>query len=127
MSLTYSQSLPPMNRRDAFKLLTTAPLAAGFSWTPTDVARASERAAQAPLADTPAFFTEQEYETVHLLVDLILPADDRFLDRLKARHRRASHTACRRCDLPVAGRGPNLRRLWSLRHWSSDPYWQHDL
>lgn len=69
-----------MNRRESLKLIATAPVAAGFSWTQADAVHAQEhlqaqRSAGKPFAA--AFFTDHEYETVRLLVDLIIPADER--------------------------------------------------
>lgn len=66
-----------MNRRALLKLAAAAPMAAAFSWTGEEVVNASllTRAAQAPF--TPVFFTAHEYETVKILVDLIIPKDDR--------------------------------------------------
>lgn len=73
-----------LHRRDVVQLLAVAPLAAAFDWTPADAerARASAGTARAAAATTgtqfePAFFTPHEYRTVRLLVDLILPADER--------------------------------------------------
>ncbi len=71
-----------MNRRDTLKLMTTATLASGFTWTVGDVETATEQknravAGAAPQAFEPAFFTPHEWDTVRLLVDFILPADDR--------------------------------------------------
>jgi hypothetical protein len=72
-----------IRRRDALKLLTAAPAAAAFTWTGAEVVAASEQAAAArrPGAGTPAFrpkfFTAGEWATVRVLVDLILPGDDR--------------------------------------------------
>ena len=63
-----------MDRREALRLLATAPLATAFSCTGSEAARA-QRAVSSGYA--PKFFTEHEYETVRLLVDLILPADER--------------------------------------------------
>ncbi|HEX9580240.1 MAG TPA: gluconate 2-dehydrogenase subunit 3 family protein [Gemmatimonadales bacterium] len=69
-----------MQRRDVVHLLAGAPLAGAFEWTALDI----ERAARA-LADfrrrggqyQPTFFTPHEWETVRLLVDWIIPADER--------------------------------------------------
>jgi hypothetical protein len=69
-----------MNRRHAAQIIAAVPLAAGFDVTALDV----ERAARA-LADLrrrgqqyqPKFFTPHEWETVRLLADLIIPADER--------------------------------------------------
>ena len=69
-----------MNRRESLKLVAAAPLAAGFTWTPADLAHARDKQQTLHDADEPfaaEFFTEQEYETVRVLVDLIIPADER--------------------------------------------------
>lgn len=68
-----------VNRREAVVLLGSAALTLTFRWTPADVDRAA-RAAGAALANgtfAPKFFTPHEWETVRLLVDLIIPADAR--------------------------------------------------
>jgi hypothetical protein len=71
-------------RRDVLKLLTGAPVAAGLVWTESDVARAHEQAKAAretaqrtATPFNPKFFTAHEYATVRLLVDLIIPRDER--------------------------------------------------
>jgi len=73
-----------MTRREALRAAGSAPLAAMLVWTPAEAERAQARAAQAreELARTaapfkPAFFTDHEYATVRLLVDLIIPKDER--------------------------------------------------
>jgi len=68
-----------MDRRESFKMIALAPLMAGFTWTGRDVERAHEQTVAARAAGDfePQFFTAHEYETVRLLVDLILPADER--------------------------------------------------
>jgi len=71
-----------MHRREVLKLLTSAPLAAGFAWSAEDAHAASalaEAARQATTgtAFTPKFFTPHEWDTVRVLVDLILPRDER--------------------------------------------------
>ncbi|WP_456428508.1 gluconate 2-dehydrogenase subunit 3 family protein [Rhodocaloribacter sp.] len=68
-----------MDRRESFKMIALAPLMAGFTWTGRDVERAREQTAAARAAGDfePQFFTAHEYETVRILVDLILPADER--------------------------------------------------
>ena len=69
-----------MDRREALKLMATA---SAVLWTPAHVAAAREKAsaALARSAQGPAFvaefFTDHEHATVRLLVDLIIPADDR--------------------------------------------------
>lgn len=71
-----------MERRDALKLLTSAPVAASLAWTPREVTAATllaEAALQtAPgSAYTPRFFTAHEWQTVRVLVDIIIPRDER--------------------------------------------------
>jgi gluconate 2-dehydrogenase gamma chain len=75
-----------ITRREALKLFTSAPAAAAvaLSWTPLEAARAHERmqtaARQSAARNTPfepAFFTAHEYATVVVLVDLIIPKDER--------------------------------------------------
>ena len=73
-----------IDRRELLRLMTAAPLAAGFAFTDSEIAHASElaRAAQAAAAASgtalePKFFTPHEWKTVRLLVDLIIPKDDR--------------------------------------------------
>jgi gluconate 2-dehydrogenase gamma chain len=69
-----------VNRRELLRMLVAAPAAAGFSWTEAEAQQAGRlaravQAASAPFA--PRFFTPHEYQTVRLLVDLILPKDER--------------------------------------------------
>ena len=61
------------------KLLATAPLALsfGFSLAGCDRAAHSARQLGGSAGFQPAFFTPHEYETVRVLVDLIIPRDDR--------------------------------------------------
>ena len=69
-----------MDRRDAVQLIVTAPLAAAFRWTPESVREASALAREAlsrGVPYEPKNFTAHEWETVRLLVDIILPKDDR--------------------------------------------------
>src|SRR5918993_2339236 len=72
-----------MNRRDALKLLSSAPVAAGLVWTAGDahaasaLADAAQQRAAAGAPFTPKFFTAHEWETVRLLVDIIIPRDER--------------------------------------------------
>ena len=73
------------NRRTLLRLLTSAPVAAGFVWTDAEaqVAHQQAHAAQAAKAKTPAapfkpkFFTRHEYATVNVLVDMVIPKDER--------------------------------------------------
>ncbi len=69
-----------MNRRALLKLLVGAPVAAGFAWTEADAVEASRLAQAARTTGAsfqPAFFTPREYRTVRVLVDLIIPKDER--------------------------------------------------
>jgi hypothetical protein len=73
-----------LSRRSVLKALAAAPAAALFTWTEAEAASAGRlgraalaRAAQAGAAYQPAFFTAREWDTVRVLVDLILPRDDR--------------------------------------------------
>jgi hypothetical protein len=74
----------PITRREALRAVTSAPLAGVLVWTPAEARRASEQVAQArqPAATEakpyrPKFFTDPEYATVGVLVDLIIPKDER--------------------------------------------------
>lgn len=65
-----------MKRREAVGAIAAAALSAAFRWTPEEV----RRAAQAVAAQQPyqaQFFTPHEWQTVRVLVDLIIPRDDR--------------------------------------------------
>jgi hypothetical protein len=74
-----------MNRRQVLQALAAAPAAAmAVSWTEADVHAASHAAAQARQAArqtntryTPKFFTAHEWATIGLLVDLIIPKDEK--------------------------------------------------
>ena len=69
-----------MNRRDAIKLVATASVAL---WTPEEAASARVKAAtvlsqsRVGVPFEPKFFSAHEYDTVCLLVDLGIPADNR--------------------------------------------------
>jgi len=73
-----------INRRTLLKLLSAAPAAAGFAWTDAEAqqahhnVQAARTAAQRTrVAFKPKFFTAHEYATVRILVDLIIPKDER--------------------------------------------------
>jgi gluconate 2-dehydrogenase gamma chain len=75
-----------ITRRDALRLITAAPAAAALIWTPAEAEQAQERAQQSRAATAqakstatfhPKFFTAHEYATVTVLVDLIIPKDER--------------------------------------------------
>ena len=71
-----------MNRRESLKLLSSASLAAGFTWSFDDVKATQEKLAANEVREhtqpfVAEFFTEHELKTVQVLVDIIIPADDR--------------------------------------------------
>lgn len=72
-----------IDRREAIRLLVAAPLAVSFPWTAAEADRAARSARRAldAAADgqafEPGFFTPHEWESVRILVDLIIPRDER--------------------------------------------------
>jgi hypothetical protein len=73
-----------IDRRTLLKLISSAPVAAGFVWSEAEAldahqqaqaARAAADKSRAPFK--PKFFTAHEYATVRVLVDLIIPKDER--------------------------------------------------
>ena len=70
-----------ISRRQAIELIVGAPAAATLVWTPAEARQAHEHAERArtqPKAPfKPKFFTAHEYATVVVLVDLIIPRDER--------------------------------------------------
>lgn len=63
-------------------MMAAAPVAAGFSWTQHELDVTREQMQKAgidgkPEDFEPEFFTAHEHQTVNVLVDLIIPADDR--------------------------------------------------
>ena len=72
------------DRRTMLRLLASAPAAAGFAWTDAEaqVAHTHAQAAQTAAQKTgtpfkPKFFTAHEWATVRVLVDIIIPRDER--------------------------------------------------
>jgi hypothetical protein len=72
------------NRRTILRALSAAPAAAGFAWTEAEAQQAHQQAHNAQAAQKrtatpfkPRFFTRHEYATVNVLVDLLIPKDDR--------------------------------------------------
>ena len=65
------------------KVLGAAPAAAGLVWTEAEAqeavqaAQKARQAAAKPAAFKPKFFTPHEHATVRVLVDLIIPKDER--------------------------------------------------
>ncbi len=69
-----------ISRRDALNIMGMVPLAAALGTTPDVLERALRQAQQArqqPTQFKPKFFTTHEWRTVRLLVDIILPRDER--------------------------------------------------
>ncbi len=72
-----------IDRRTVLKLMSSAPVAAGFAWTAAEaqeahhLAQAARASAQAGAAYMPKFFTPHEWKTVRVLVDIVIPKDDR--------------------------------------------------
>jgi len=73
-----------IDRRSLLKILSTAPVAASFALTEAEAQEAQhlahaavQTAKQTGVAFTPKFFTSAEYQTVRVLSDLIIPADER--------------------------------------------------
>jgi gluconate 2-dehydrogenase gamma chain len=72
-----------LSRRSMLRLLASAPAAAGFAWTSAEaqqahhLAQAAQSAAKTGTPFTPKFFTPHEWETVRVLVDIIIPKDAR--------------------------------------------------
>jgi len=69
-----------ISRRSALKIVSSAPLAAALVWTPAEARQAHEHAQQAaasPKPFAPKFFKANEYAMVGILVDLIIPRDER--------------------------------------------------
>ena len=73
-----------MKRRTVLKLLGSAPMAAVMVWTPAEAERAQQQAQRSRrdaqrrgVAFQPKFFSAHELATVTVLVDLIIPRDER--------------------------------------------------
>ena len=73
-----------MKRRTVLKLLGSAPVAAAMAWTPAEAEyagaqaqRVRQDAQRLGVPYQPKFFTAHEYATVSVLVDLIVPKDER--------------------------------------------------
>jgi gluconate 2-dehydrogenase gamma chain len=70
------------NRRTVLRTFSAAPLAAAFAWTDAEAQQAHQHAQaaakKAPAAPfRPKFFTKHEYALVAVLVDIIIPRDER--------------------------------------------------
>jgi gluconate 2-dehydrogenase gamma chain len=107
-----------ISRRNTLKALGAVPAALGFTWTPAEAGQAHQQATQARKTATkaafkPKFFTPHEWATVRVLVDLIIPKDERsgsateagvpeFMDFLML-------------DRPVTGESDRTRRQTAMR------------
>lgn len=69
-----------ISRRDMVQVLAAATGAVAFDWTPGEAARAAVYARRTGAANQgyePAFFTPHEWQVVNILVDIIIPRDER--------------------------------------------------
>jgi hypothetical protein len=73
-----------ISRRKALKVISAAPVVAGFTWTSVEAEQARQHASAARKAAAttktaykPKFFTPHEWATITVLVDLIIPKDER--------------------------------------------------
>jgi gluconate 2-dehydrogenase gamma chain len=72
-----------LNRRAMLRLIAAAPAAAGLVWTAEEaeaahtLAQAAQQAAAGGTPFAPKFFSPHEWETVRVLVDIIIPRDER--------------------------------------------------
>jgi gluconate 2-dehydrogenase gamma chain len=73
-----------ISRRTALKVFGSVPAAAALTWTPAEAQQAHQhatdarrQAAASGAAYSPAFFDAHEWKTVRVLVDLIIPKDER--------------------------------------------------
>lgn len=69
-----------MNRRNALKVLGLAPLAASIGVAPAHLERVARKMEQLEMSGAPGapvFFTPHEWSTVRVLVDYVIPRDER--------------------------------------------------
>jgi len=67
-----------MNRRDALRIMAAAPFLTALDWAPEQVSRAALAVdALGGAAIEPVYFSAHEWQTVRVLVDLIIPADEK--------------------------------------------------
>ncbi len=66
-----------MKRREAVGAMAMAALSAAFKWTPAEAQRVAGLVKQAATPFAPTFFTPHEWDTVRVLVDLVIPRDER--------------------------------------------------
>jgi gluconate 2-dehydrogenase subunit 3-like protein len=65
-----------LTRREAVQLAGLVALTTAFQWTPADARHAADLA-RAARSFEPKFFTAHEWETVRVLVDIMIPRDER--------------------------------------------------
>lgn len=76
--MTQKDNAPGMDRRDAIKAMALLPFAAAWDFSSPQLERASKAfVIPAGAAYAPQFFTAAEWETVRMLVDYIIPRDER--------------------------------------------------
>lgn len=76
--MTRKDKGPGMDRRDAIKAMALLPFATAWDFSSPQLERASKAfALPAGAAYAPQFFTAAEWETVRMLVDYIIPRDER--------------------------------------------------
>ncbi len=66
-----------VTRRDAVKAMAALPFALAWELTPPQLERAARAFATDESSYAPTFFTSSEWETVRMLVDYIIPRDER--------------------------------------------------
>jgi hypothetical protein len=69
-----------LNRRQMLSVLSVAPAAVAFTWTPAEAREATaaiQNAAAAGRPYTPRFFTANEFAMVTALADMIIPRDEK--------------------------------------------------
>ena len=74
-----------LGRREALGVMAMVPLVAAWDWGGTSVVERAARAAEEVIGDgaasgtayTPKFFTAHEWKTVRVLVDMVIPRDER--------------------------------------------------
>jgi len=72
-----------INRRAMLQLLGSAPVVAGLTWTDAEAtqaaqaAKSTQAARRAGTAYKPKFFNAHEWATINVLVDIIIPKDER--------------------------------------------------
>ncbi|MGH7520219.1 MAG: gluconate 2-dehydrogenase subunit 3 family protein [Gemmatimonadales bacterium] len=66
-----------MKRREAVGTMAMAALTAAFRWTPAEAQRAAKLVRETVAPYAPTFFTPHEWDTVRVLVDLVIPRDEK--------------------------------------------------